>query len=80
MEFLANSFNAKTANSGDLKIPVVYPPVFFSDRSFTFITKTPPAGDLIKKAVGIEKGSKSALKEKVGKDFEKAQIREICAD
>jgi large subunit ribosomal protein L11 len=74
MEF-CKQFNAKTANSGDLKIPVVI--TVFSDRSFTFITKTPPAGDLIKKAVGIEKGSKSALKEKVGK-ISKAQIREIA--
>src|SRR5213079_2093710 len=53
MEF-CKQFNAKTANAGDLKIPVVI--TVFSDRSFTFITKTPPAGDLIKKAVGIDKG------------------------
>ena len=54
MEF-CKQFNAKTANAGDLKIPVVI--TVFSDRSFTFITKTPPAGDLIKKVVGIDKGA-----------------------
>ncbi len=74
MEF-CKQFNAKTANAGDLKIPVVI--TVYSDRSFTFITKTPPAGDLIKKTVGIERGSKSPNKEKVGK-ITKAQIREIA--
>jgi len=74
MEF-CKQFNAKTANAGDLKIPVVI--TVFSDRSFTFITKTPPAGDLIKKVVGIDKGSKSPNKEKVGK-ITRAQIREVA--
>ena len=74
MEF-CKQFNAKTANAGDLKIPVVI--TVFSDRSFTFITKTPPAGDLIKKAVGIDKGSKAPNKDKVGK-ITKAQIRDIA--
>src|SRR5687767_2422848 len=54
MEF-CKAFNAKTANMGDLKIPVVI--TVFADRSFTFITKTPPATDLIKKAIGLDKGS-----------------------
>ena len=74
MEF-CKQFNARTQKDQGLIIPVVI--TVFSDKSFTFITKTPPAGDLIKKAVGIEKGSKSALKEKVGK-ISKAQIREIA--
>ena len=54
MEF-CKAFNAKTQNAGDLKIPVVI--TVYADRSFTFITKTPPAADLLKKAAGVEKGS-----------------------
>src|ERR1051326_8231038 len=54
MEFCKH-FNAKTAQMGDINIPVVI--TVFSDRSFTFITKTPPAADLIKKALGLAKGS-----------------------
>ena len=63
MEF-CKQFNAKTANMGDIKIPVVI--TVFADRSFTFITKTPPAADLLKKAAKIEKGSGKPNREKVG--------------
>src|ERR1051326_6824640 len=54
MEF-CKAFNAKTANIVDMTIPVVI--TVYADRSFTFITKTPPAADLLKKAAGIDKGS-----------------------
>jgi large subunit ribosomal protein L11 len=74
MEF-CKQFNAKTANMGDIKIPVVI--TVFSDRSFTFITKTPPAADLIKKAIKLEKGSGKPNREKVGK-VTRAQIEEIA--
>lgn len=75
MEF-CKQFNAKTAQMGDIKIPVVI--TIFSDRSFTFITKTPPAADLIKKALGITRGSAKPNKEKIGK-ISRAQLREIAA-
>ncbi len=74
MEF-CKVFNAKTQNQGDMIIPVVI--TVYSDRSFTFITKTPPASDLLKKAAGIIKGSGVPNKEKVGKVTE-AQIKEIA--
>lgn len=74
MEF-CKAFNAKTQNLGDIKIPVVI--TVYADRSFTFITKTPPAGDLLKKAAGLEKGSAKPNKEKVGK-VTKSQIEEIA--
>jgi large subunit ribosomal protein L11 len=74
MEF-CKQFNAKTANMGDINIPVVI--TIYSDRSFTFITKTPPAADLIKKAIGLEKGSAKPNREKVGKVTRK-QLREIA--
>jgi len=66
MEF-CKAFNARTA-SKDLEgmmVPVVI--TIFNDRSFTFITRTPPAADLLKRAAGIAKGSKEPNKEKVGK-------------
>ncbi len=74
MEF-CKAFNAQTQNQGDMIIPVII--TVYSDRSFTFITKTPPASDLLKKAAGIIKGSGVPNKEKVGKVTE-AQIREIA--
>jgi large subunit ribosomal protein L11 len=74
MEF-CKQFNARTANAGDLNIPVVV--TVFSDRSFTFITKTPPAADLLKKLTGIEKGSAKPNRDKVGKVTMK-QIEEIA--
>ncbi|AEB11194.1 50S ribosomal protein L11 [Marinithermus hydrothermalis] len=64
MEF-CKAFNAATANMGDAIIPVEI--TIYSDRSFTFITKTPPASYLIRKAAGIEKGAQKPGREKVGK-------------
>ena len=74
MEF-CKQFNAKTQKEGDSIIPVVI--TVYKDRSFTFILKTPPASDLLKKAAGIIKGSGIPHKDKVGRVSE-AQIREIA--
>lgn len=75
MEF-CKAFNAKTQNDDpDMKIPVVI--TVYADRSFTFETKTPPAGDLLRKASGIAKGSGTPNKDKVG-SVTKAQIEEIA--
>ncbi len=74
MQF-CKEFNARTAQQGDLIIPVVI--TVFNDRSFTFVTKTPPAAVLLKKAAGIEKGSGTPNKTKVGK-VTKKQVREIA--
>jgi large subunit ribosomal protein L11 len=74
MEF-CKAFNAKTANAGDLNIPVVI--TVYADRSFTFITKTPPAADLLKKAAGIEKGSARPNRDKIGR-ISRKQIEEIA--
>jgi large subunit ribosomal protein L11 len=74
MQF-CKEFNAKTAQQGDLIIPVVI--TVYNDRSFTFITKTPPAAVLLKKAAGIEKGSGEPNKSKVGK-VTKKQVRDIA--
>ncbi|MFZ5908354.1 MAG: 50S ribosomal protein L11 [Nitrospirota bacterium] len=74
MEF-CKAFNAQTQALGDTIIPVVM--TVYADRSFTFITKTPPASDLLKKAAGIIKGSSTPNKEKVGK-VSAAQITEIA--
>jgi large subunit ribosomal protein L11 len=74
MQF-CKEFNARTAQQGDLIIPVVI--TVFSDRSFTFVTKTPPAAVLLKKAAGIEKGSGEPNKNKVGKVTMK-QVRDIA--
>jgi large subunit ribosomal protein L11 len=74
MEF-CKAFNAQTQAMGDTIIPVVL--TVYQDRSFTFITKTPPASELIKKAAGIIKGSGVPNKEKVGK-LTSAQVMEIA--
>jgi len=74
MEF-CKAFNAQTAPMGDTIIPVVL--TVYSDRSFTFITKTPPASELIKKALGIVKGSGVPNKDKVGK-LTAEQVRSIA--
>jgi large subunit ribosomal protein L11 len=74
MEF-CKTFNAKTQDKQGLIIPVVI--TVFSDRSFTFITKTPPAAVLLKKYAKVEKGSKEPNREKVGK-VTRAQVREIA--
>ncbi|MFR3365452.1 MAG: 50S ribosomal protein L11 [Christensenellales bacterium] len=68
-------FNEKTAKHAGLIIPVVI--TVYQDRSFTFITKTPPAAVLIKKACGIETASGKPNKEKVAK-ITKAQVKEIA--
>jgi large subunit ribosomal protein L11 len=74
MDF-CNAFNAQTKTLGDTIIPTVL--TIYKDRSFTFITKTPPASQLIKKAAGIIKGSGVPNKEKVGK-ITLAQVEEIA--
>ena len=68
-------FNERTAKSAGLIIPVVI--TVYADRSFTFITKTPPAAVLIKKACGIETASGTPNKTKVA-TISKAQVREIA--
>lgn len=73
-EFCA-AFNEKTKEMRGDVIPVEL--TIFEDRSFTFILKSPPAAELLKKAAGIKKGSGNPLKEKVGK-VSKAQIKEIA--
>ena len=72
---LIKEFNEKTKNDAGLIIPVVI--TVYADRSFTFVTKTPPAAVLIKKACGIESGSGVPNKTKVAK-ITKAQIKEIA--
>ena len=74
MEF-CKSFNAQTQDQAGTVIPVVI--TVYEDRSFTFVTKTPPAAVLIKQAAGIEKGSGEPHREKVGRITE-AQVREIA--
>ncbi len=74
MEF-CKQFNAKTSNLGDIKIPVVI--TVYGDRSFTFITKTPPVADLIKKALSLDKGSSKPNREKIG-SITRDQIAEIA--
>src|SRR5574344_592917 len=68
-------FNARTAKQAGLIIPVEI--TVFEDRSFTFITKTPPAAILLKKAAGLEKASGEPNKKKVGK-VSRAKAREIA--
>ena len=74
MQF-TKEFNARTADQAGLIIPVVI--TVYSDRSFSFITKTPPAAVLIKKACGLKSGSGVPNKTKVAK-ITKAQVREIA--
>lgn len=73
MEF-CKAFNEKTKDMMGYNIPVVI--TVYSDRSFTFITKKPPVTDLIKKEIGLQKGSDNPLKNKVGK-ITKEQIMNI---
>jgi len=75
MDF-CKAFNAKTAKQEGLIIPVVIS--IFADRSYTFVTKTPPASILLLKAAGLEKGSGEPNKNKVGKVTAK-QVQEIAA-
>jgi large subunit ribosomal protein L11 len=74
MEF-CKQFNAKTAAQAGLVIPVVV--TVYADRSFTFITKTPPAAVLLRKEAGIEKGSPTSNRQKVG-TVTRAQLRRIA--
>jgi large subunit ribosomal protein L11 len=74
MEF-CKAFNAKTAGQEGMIIPVVI--TVYQDRSFTFITKTPPAAILLKKAAGIESGSKEPNRLKVGK-ISRVKVKEIA--
>jgi large subunit ribosomal protein L11 len=74
MEF-CKQFNAKTQDKDGLIIPAVI--TVFKDKSFTFITKTPPASILLKKAVNLEKGSPESNKIKVG-EVSKSQLKEIA--
>ncbi len=74
MEF-CKQFNARTSEKEGLIIPVVI--TVFADKSFTFITKTPPAAVLLKKAAKVEKGSPESNRNKVGK-VTKDQVKEIA--
>ncbi len=74
MEF-CKQYNAKTEAMRGTVIPVEI--TIYEDRTFTFITKTPPAAELIKKAAGLSKGSSKPNKDKVGK-LTSAQVREIA--
>jgi large subunit ribosomal protein L11 len=74
MEF-CKQFNAKTSDKQGLIIPVII--TIYSDRSFTFILKTPPASVLLTKAAGVEKGSGEPNRNKVGK-VTKEQVRKIA--
>lgn len=68
-------FNARTQNEGDMIIPVVI--TVFADRSFSFVTKTPPASILLLKALGVSKGSSNPKRERIGK-ISKEKIKEIA--
>ena len=74
MEF-CKAFNAKTTDKQGLIIPVII--TVYADHSFTFITKTPPAAVLLRKAAGVDKGSGEPNRIKVG-DVTKDQVREIA--
>jgi len=74
MEF-CKAFNAQTQNLPGLVIPVIV--TVYADRSFTFVTKSPPASVLLMKAAGIEKGSATPNKNKVG-SVSRAQVEEIA--
>ena len=68
-------YNERTASQAGSIVPVEI--TVYEDRSFTFITKTPPTSDLLKKAAGVDKGSSTPNKDKVGQ-ITKAQLREIA--
>ncbi len=74
MDF-CKAFNARTQNQPGMIIPVVI--TVYADRSYTFITKTPPAAVLLKKAAGIDKGSGEPNREKVAK-VDRSQLEEIA--
>jgi large subunit ribosomal protein L11 len=68
-------YNARTAGQAGTVVPVEI--TIFTDQSFTFVTKTPPAADLIRQAAGVAKGSSSPKSEKVGQ-ISRKQVREIA--
>jgi large subunit ribosomal protein L11 len=74
MEF-CKAFNAATQSQQGMIIPVII--TVYADRSFTFVTKTPPASVLLKKIAGVEKGSSEPGKNKVGK-VTREQVRQIA--
>lgn len=74
MDFV-KAYNERTANQAGQTIPVLI--TVYEDRSFTFVTKTPPASDLLRRAAGVPKGSGAAPKSKVG-TVTAAQVREIA--
>ena len=74
MDF-CKQFNAKTQKAGDTIVPVII--TVYQDRSFSFVTKTPPVSVLLKKAVNLKSGSKMPQKDKVGK-VNLSQIEEIA--
>src|SRR5438105_1098230 len=74
MEF-CKAYNERTANQVGSVIPAEI--TVFEDRSFTFVTKTPPAADMLKKAAGVEKGSAVPNRDKVGA-VTRQQVREIA--
>jgi len=74
MDFV-KQFNAKTASQAGMVTPVVV--TIYKDRTFTFITKTPPAAVLLKKEAGIEKGSPTSNRQKVG-TVTRAQVQKIA--
>src|ERR1700720_4199242 len=74
MEFV-EQFNARTQAAAGMVTPVVV--TIYKDRTFTFVTKTPPAAVLLKKEAGIEKGSATSNREKVGK-VTRAQLKKIA--
>ncbi len=74
MQFV-KEYNERTSDQSGFIIPAEI--TVFEDRSFTFVTKTPPAADLLRKAAGVEKGSGAPNKEKVG-TVSRDQIREIA--
>jgi large subunit ribosomal protein L11 len=74
MEF-CKAFNAKTEGQEEMPVPTLI--TIYTDRSFTFITKSPPTADLLKKAAKIAKGAKTASKEKVG-SVTASQVRDVA--
>ena len=74
MDF-CKAFNAQTQSVGDTIIPVVI--TVYSDRSYSFVTKTPPASVLLKKAAGLKSGSSNPKKDRVA-ELDSAKIREIA--
>ena len=75
IQAFTKEFNARTANDAGMIIPVVI--TVYQDKSFTFVTKTPPAAILLKKAANIQSGSGNSIKNKVG-SVSKAQVEEIA--